>query len=60
MVVQGDLETTMSYMKKGLIVQNDQYMPVQKSLDAIAKSIKRVEHSLEEITERSNIRDELS
>ena len=31
MVVQGDLETTMSYMKKGLIVQNDQYMPVQKS-----------------------------
>lgn len=60
MVVQGDLETTMSYMKKGLIVQNDQYMPVQKSLDVIAKSIKRVEHSLEDITERSNIRDELS
>lgn len=50
MVVQGDLETTMSYMKKGLIVQNDQYMPVQKSLDMIAKSIKKVEHSLEELT----------
>lgn len=50
MVVQGDLETTMSYMKKGLIVQNDQYMPVQKSLDMIAKSIQKVEQSLEEIT----------
>lgn len=53
-VVQGDLETTMAYMKKGLIVQNDQYMPVQKSLDIIAKSIRKVEHSLEEMTERLN------
>lgn len=56
-VVQGDLETTMSYMKKGLIVQNDSYMPVQKSLDIIAKSIRKVEHSLEEMTERLNNTD---
>ena len=56
-VVQGDLETTMSYMKKGLIVQNDSYMPVQKSLDIIAKSIRNVEHSLEEMTERLNNTD---
>ena len=59
MVVQGDLETTMNYMKKGLIVQNDQYMPVQKSLDVIAKSIRKVECSLTEITERYNVKDEM-
>ena len=57
MVVQGDLETTMSYMKKGLIVQNDQYMPVQKSLDMIAKSIQKVEHSLEEITRPKGVQE---
>lgn len=57
MVVQGDLETTMSYMKKGLIVQNDSYMPVQKSLDIIAKSIQKVDHLLDEITERLNNTD---
>lgn len=56
-VVQGDLETTMSYMKKGLIVQNDSYMPVQKSLDIIAKSIRKVDQSLDEITERLNNTD---
>lgn len=54
MVVQGDLETTMSYMKKGLIVQNDSYMPVQKSLDIIAKSIQKVDHSLDEMAETLN------
>ena len=57
MVVQGDLEPTMSYMKKGLIVQNDQYMPVQKSLDMIAKSIQKVEHSLEEITRTKGVQE---
>ncbi len=56
-VVQGDLETTMSYMKKGLIVQNDSYMPVQKSLDIIAKSIRKVDQSLDEINERLNNTD---
>ena len=57
MVVQGDLETTMSYMKKGLIVQNDLYMPIQKSLDMIAKSIQKVEHSLEEITQTKEVQE---
>lgn len=56
-VVQGDLETTMSYMKKGLIVQNDHYMPIQKSLDMIAKSIQKVEHSLEEITQPKEVQE---
>lgn len=50
-LVQGELETTMSYIKKGLIVQNDMYMPVQKSLDQIAKSLKKVESSLEDIVD---------
>ena len=57
MVVQGDLETTMSYMKKGLIVQNDQYMHDQKSLDMIAMSIQKVEHSLEEITRTKGVQE---
>ena len=47
----------MSYMKKGLIVQNDSYMPVQKSLDIIAKSIRKVDQSLDEINERLNNTD---
>lgn len=59
-VVQGDLETTMGYMKKGLIVQNDQYMPVQKSLDVIAKSIKKVDRSLVEITEKVSMKEEMN
>ena len=58
-VVQGDLETTMNYMKKGLIVQNDKYMPVQKSLDIIAKSIKNVNCSLEEINEKISVNNEI-
>lgn len=40
-VVKGDLETLVYYMKKGLVVQNDQYMPVQKSLDMIAKILEK-------------------
>lgn len=51
MLVQGDLETTMSYIKKGLIVQNNSYMPVQKSLDSIAKSLDSVQSSLDKIIE---------
>lgn len=52
MLVQGDLETTMGYIKKGLVVQNNSYMPMQKSLDQIAKSIKKVELSLASLTEK--------
>lgn len=57
--VQGDLETTMNYMKKGLIVQNNEYMPVQKSLDIIAKSIRKVDCSLEEINEKMSVNNEI-
>ncbi len=52
MLVQGDLETTMGHIKKGLVVQNNSYMPMQKSLDQIAKSIKKVELSLASLTEK--------
>jgi hypothetical protein len=51
MVVQGDLETTVGHIKKGLVVQNNSYWPVQKSLDAIAKSLAKVEYSLAELSE---------
>ena len=56
MVVKGDLETTMGYTKKGLVVQNDSYMPIQKSLNQIAKSIKNIETSLKNMEEeKTNI-----
>ena len=51
MVVQGELETTLGYIKKGLVVQNSSYMPVQRSLDQIAKNIVRVNSSFESIAE---------
>ena len=51
MDVKGDLETIMGYLKKGLVVQNNSYMPIQKSLDQIAQSIKKIEASLENIEE---------
>ena len=59
MVVQGDLETTMGHIKKGLVVQNNSYMPVQRSLDQIAKSIKKVESSLASIAERMDEKEEI-
>ncbi|NLI35515.1 MAG: hypothetical protein GX416_03205 [Bacteroidales bacterium] len=37
--VNDELTTIMGYIKQGLIVQNNDYMPIQKSLDAIAKKI---------------------
>lgn len=51
MDVKGDLETIMGYLKKGLVVQNNSYMPIQKSLDQIAQSIKKIGASLENIEE---------
>ncbi len=51
MLVEGNLETTMGYIKKGLVVQNNSYMPIQRSLDQIAKSIIKVEVSLKNIVE---------
>lgn len=53
-VVKGDLETTMEYMKKGMIVQNNSYMPIQKSLNMIATSISRIEDSLGMVIDRFN------
>ena len=52
-LVKGDLETTMEYMKKGLIVQNDSYMPVQKSLDEIAHTMLRIDYSLMELSKQA-------
>lgn len=48
-LVKGDLETTVDYMKKGLVVQNNGYMPVQKSLDEIARTMVRIEYSLSQL-----------
>ena len=59
MLVQGDLETTMGHIKKGLVVQNNSYMPVQRSLDQIAKSIKKVESYLVSIAESMEKKDEI-
>lgn len=41
-VVNDELTTIAEYIKKGLIVQNDSYYPIQKSLDIIAKKIDNV------------------
>lgn len=49
-MVKGDLETTMEYMKKGLVMQNGSYNPIQKSLDEIADTMKRIDYSLMELT----------
>lgn len=59
MLVQGDLETTMGHIKKGLVVQNNSYMPVQRNLDQIAKSIKKVESYLVSIAESMEKKDEI-
>ena len=50
-VVQGDLETTMSYIKKGLV--NTSYSPIQISMDRIAKSLTEIESSLKSIADYS-------
>ncbi len=58
MLVQGDLETTMSCIKKGLIVQNSLHKPIQQSMEMIAKSISNIESSLDKIVERFDDADE--
>lgn len=47
-VVNDELTTMISYIKKGLIVQNDQYYPIQKSLDIIAKQITQINQNRKE------------
>lgn len=51
MLVQSDLATIISYIKKGLVVPSNSYMPVQKSLDSIAKSLNKMESSLLKVSE---------
>ena len=51
MLIESDLELTMSHIKKGLVVQNNLHKPIQVSLETIAKSIGKVESSLEDISE---------
>ena len=45
LIVNDDLTTDVGYIKKGLIVQNDKYYPIQKSLDIIAKYVQHKEES---------------
>lgn len=42
-IVNDDLTIAVEYMKKGIIVQNDQYMPIQKSLHKIAEKLEKIE-----------------
>ncbi len=57
-IVKGDLETTIEYMKKGLVVQNDGYKPVQKSLDEIAHTMMRIDYSFNVLTKQLEERAE--
>jgi hypothetical protein len=59
LIVNDELTTCVEYIKKGLIVQNDQYYPIQKSLDVIAKSLSqnneiKIENLVEKETEKRN------
>lgn len=51
-IVKGELETIMEYMKKGVVMQNSSYNPIQKSLDDIAYTMKRIDYSLMELTKQ--------
>lgn len=50
-LIESDLEVTMSHIKKGLVVQNNFHKPIQVSLELIAKGLGKVGSSLEEILE---------
>lgn len=50
-LVKGDLETTVDFMKKGLVVPNNGFKPVQKSLDEIASTMVRIEYTLSQLGE---------
>ena len=41
-MVKDELTLAVERIKKGMIVQNDQYYPIQKSLDIIAKSMNKI------------------
>lgn len=56
-VVRNKTENSLYYMKKGLIVQNDSYMPIQKSLDVIAKNIEKIRGRMENHENDINAKD---
>ena len=49
MLVQGELATALSQIKQGLV--NNSYSPIQVNVDRIAKSLSKIESSLNSITE---------
>lgn len=49
-VVRSQAESSLYYMKKGMVVQNNSYMPIQRSLDAIARNIDKMRTLLQNIT----------
>ena len=43
MKIKDELAASMEGIQKGLVLNNQQYMPIQKSLDVIAKKITKEE-----------------
>lgn len=53
-VVHSETDRLLEHIKKGTVVQNDQYYPIQKSLDIIAKNIVSLNMSCKESEEDKN------
>ena len=53
-VVHSETDRLLEHIKKGTVVQNDQYYPIQKSLDIIAKNIVSLNKSRKESEEEKN------
>ena len=53
-VVHSETDRLLEHIKKGTVVQNDQYYPIQKSLDIIAKNIVSLDKSRKESDEDKN------
>ena len=49
-VVRSQAEASLYYMKKGMVEKNNSYMPIQRSLDAIARNIDKIRTLLQNIT----------
>ena len=56
MLVQGELATAMSQIKQGLV--NNSYSPIQVNVDRIAKSLSKIESSLNSIAEHLEEQEE--
>lgn len=48
-VVLSETDRLLEHIKKGTVVQNDQYYPIQKSLDIIAKRIVEIERKMPKV-----------